>query len=262
MVSIAGRIILLWGWRRALVAFLAGALGVLALPPFDFPAVCFISFPVLVWLLDGAASDGTGGALRRLWPSFVTGWWFGFGWFVAGLWWVGKALLVEAGAHAWAMPFAILGLPAVLALFYGLAAALARLGWRDDLGRIFALAAAFGATEWLRSFAFTGFPWNAIGYAAAPVPLLMQSVAWTGFFGLCALAVLLFSLPALAGGRRWRKTGAVLAILLAAAHVGYGWWALRETGGDNEKQTLAVRLIQPSIDQAEKWDAERRNEIQ
>ena len=192
MEAIAGRLILLFGWRRALAAFLAGALAVLALPPFDFPAVCFIAFPVLVWLLDGAAGDGTGGFLRRLWPSFVTGWWFGFGWFIAGLWWIGRALLVEAGAHAWAMPFAIVGLPAALAVFYGLAAAFARLAWRDDLGRIFALAAAFGAVEWLRSFAFTGFPWNAIGYAAAPVPLLMQSAAITGFFGLTALAVLLF----------------------------------------------------------------------
>ncbi|MCB1384279.1 MAG: apolipoprotein N-acyltransferase [Notoacmeibacter sp.] len=261
MESIAGRIILLWGWRRMALAFLAGALGVLALPPFDFPAVCFVSFPVLVWLLDGAASDGTGGFLRRLWPSFVTGWWFGFGWFVAGLWWVGQALLVEAGAHAWAMPFAIVGLPAVLALFYGLAAALARIGWRDDLGRILALAAAFGAAEWLRSVAFTGFPWNAVGYAAAPVPLLMQSVKWTGFFGLCALAVFLFALPALAGGRNWRKTGALLALLLAAAHGGYGWWALQAPPSGTPAQTVVVRLVQPSIDQAEKWDAARRGEI-
>ena len=53
MERLAGRIILLWGWRRALVAFLAGALAVLAQAPYDFFAVCFISFPLLVWLLDG-----------------------------------------------------------------------------------------------------------------------------------------------------------------------------------------------------------------
>ena len=54
MERLAGRIILLWGWRRALVAFTAGALAVLTQAPFDFFAVGFVSFPVLVWLLDGA----------------------------------------------------------------------------------------------------------------------------------------------------------------------------------------------------------------
>ncbi|RUW74500.1 apolipoprotein N-acyltransferase, partial [Mesorhizobium sp. M1E.F.Ca.ET.063.01.1.1] len=54
MQRFAGRIILLWGWRRALVAFAAGALAVLAQAPYDFFAACFVSFPVLVWLLDGS----------------------------------------------------------------------------------------------------------------------------------------------------------------------------------------------------------------
>ena len=39
------------------------------------------------------------------------------------------------------------------------------------------LAFGFGAAEWARAVLFTGFPWNAIGQAAMPVPLLMQSAA-------------------------------------------------------------------------------------
>ena len=140
MERLAGRIVLLWGWRRRAAAFAAGALAVLAQPPFDFFAACFISFPVLVWLLDGAAGDGGRGFPARLTAFFATGWWFGFGYFLAGLWWIGAALLVEADAHAWAMPFAVLGLPAVLALFFGLACALAEcaiaggVGLSADLG--------------------------------------------------------------------------------------------------------------------------------
>ena len=45
--------------------------------------------------------------LGRLRPAFAIGWWFGFGYFVAGLWWVGGALLVEADEFAWALPFAV-----------------------------------------------------------------------------------------------------------------------------------------------------------
>ena len=110
----AHRIVLLWGWRRALAAFLAGAFGALAMPPFGvFPALA-VSFVVAVWLIDGCT-----GARGRLWPAlrsaFATGCAFGFGYFLAGLWWVGEAFLVDAGEFGWLMPVAVLGLPALLA---------------------------------------------------------------------------------------------------------------------------------------------------
>ena len=165
MERLAGKFILLWGWRRALAAFLAGAIAVLSLAPFDFFAVGFVSFPILVWLLDGATVERPARLLRRLRPAFAIGWWFGFGYFVCGLWWVGGAVLVDADEFAWALPIAIVLLPALLAVFYGLAAAVARLVWTDDIGRIASLAATFAFFEWVRTFIFTGFPWNPIGHA-------------------------------------------------------------------------------------------------
>ena len=119
--------------------------------------------------MSGCSTALTGEAatdpLKRLRPAFAIGWWFGFGYFLAGLWWIGGAVLVEADSFAWALPFAVLGVPLVLAFFYGFAAAVARMFWTDGIGRIAALAVGFGLAEWLRSFLFTGFPWNPIGYA-------------------------------------------------------------------------------------------------
>ena len=260
MERLAGRTILLWGWRRALVAFLAGALTVLSQAPYDFFAVCFISFPVLVWLLDGAAVAPPAGFLRRLGPAFAIGWWFGFGYFLAGLWWVGGALLVEADAYAWALPFAVMGLPAVLAIYYGLATAVARLMWSGDLGRIAALAFGFGLAEWLRMVLFTGFPWNAIGYAAMPVPLLMQSAAVTGLTGMNALAVFVFAMPALLASKRPLGAGMTIAAVLVAAHIAYGYIRLNAATPQPE-QMLSVRIVQPNIPQTEKWDDATRDGI-
>ncbi|KRB26200.1 MULTISPECIES: apolipoprotein N-acyltransferase [Mesorhizobium] len=260
MERLAGRIILLWGWRRALVAFLAGALTVLGQAPYDFFAACFISFPVLVWLLDGATGDASGSLFRRLRPAFSVGWWFGFGYFLAGLWWIGSALLVEADDFAWALPFAVVGIPFALAFFYGFATMVARLLWSSDIGRIAALAFGFGLTEWLRGFLFTGFPWNAIGYAAMPVPLLMQSVSVTGMIGMNALAVFLFSLPALLAARRHLRLGAALFVLLAAAHVGFGYIRLAAPEKPAQR-SLDVRIVQPAVDLSEKWDASVRDRI-
>jgi apolipoprotein N-acyltransferase len=260
MERLAGNIILLWGWRRALLAFLAGGVAALSQPPFDFFAVCFISFPVLVWLLDGASGQAGEGWLRRAVNSFAVGWFFGFGYFAAGLWWTGNALLVEAELFAWAVPLAVLGLPAVLAIFYGLATLLARLLWSDSIARIAALAFSFGIAEWLRSVALTGFPWNAIGQAAMPIPMLMQSVSVVGMVGMNTLAVLVFAMPAVLASRRGMRSGFAIAAILIASHVGYGSWRLHSA--DPEPETLLhVRVVQPSIEQTQKWDAQMRDRI-
>ena len=106
-------IVLAWGWRRILIAFLAGAATTLALPPFEIWPIAFLTFPVLVWLIDGAGAGRLGGVMT----AAITGWWFGFGYFVAGLYWIGNAFLVDAKNFGWLMPFAILGLPAYLAFY-------------------------------------------------------------------------------------------------------------------------------------------------
>jgi apolipoprotein N-acyltransferase len=258
MEWLAGRIILAWGFKRALLAILAGAIGVLALPPFGFFAAMFVSFTLLVWLLDGAAAAPGSGFLRRLWPAFATGWLFGFGYFVAGLWWLGHALLIDADEFAWALPLAILGLPAFLAIFYGVATALARLAWSDGMGRIAALALGFGILEWLRTFAFTGFPWNAIGYGIMPIPLMMQSAHLVGMLGVTVLAVFVFSAPALLGTRQGAAPGIGLAIIFFAAHLGYGYYALHqpEPPADAAGKAPIVRIVQPEIDQEDKMDTD------
>lgn len=265
---VAGKIILASGWRRALIAFAAGAFATLALPPYDFFAVCFVSFPVLVWLIDGAVGAVEGGRLRRALPAAIVGWWFGFGYFVAGLWWIGAALLVDAEQFAWALPLAVLGLPAFLAFFYAFACFIAKLVWSDGLSRVFALAFGFGLAEWLRTFLFTGFPWNAIGYAAMPTPLLMQSVGVVGLDGMSALAVLVFAMPAMLSGGRLARTGLVLAVLLIAAHVGFGTWQLQNAGPisgpvgeEQSSKTLNIRIVQASIVQELKWNNEARRSI-
>lgn len=253
MQALAARILLMWGLRRAGLAVLAGAIGALALPPFDIFASMFISFTLLVWLLDGATGNADTGR-AGLSSSFWTGWLFGLGYFVCGLWWLGNALLLEADEFAWAIPLAVLGLPAVLAIFYGLATMLARLVWSDGMGRIAALAAAFGFAEWLRSFVATGFPWNAIGYAAMPVPLMMQSSHVLGVLAITPLAVFVFAAPALLGTRRGAWPGLLLAASLLSAHLGYGAYRLYVAPLVPTDKTLTVRLVQPSIDQSQKME--------
>ena len=97
MTALAHRVILAWGWSRALVAFIAGAAGAFAMPPFGVLPALAVSLTVAVWLLDGAAAPTR---LRTLLSAALAGWCWGFGYFVAGLWWLGSAFLAEADRFA------------------------------------------------------------------------------------------------------------------------------------------------------------------
>ncbi len=113
LTRIAHSVVLASGWRRALLAFFAGAASALALQPINAWPVLFLTFPVLVWLVDGSAAGRFSGA----WRAFGAGWCFGFGYFLAGLYWIGYAFLVDAKTFGWLLPIAVGGLPAVLALY-------------------------------------------------------------------------------------------------------------------------------------------------
>ena len=68
------------------------------------------------------------------------------------------------GAHLWQMPFALVLLPAGLALYAGIACALALYFWQDGAARLLVFAVFYAAGEWLRGHLFTGFPWNLPAY--------------------------------------------------------------------------------------------------
>src|SRR5918995_652401 len=125
MTALADRVAHARGWRRVLLALSAGAGGALAMPPFGALPALAVSLTVAVWLLDGASVEGRS-LSATLRSAALAGWIWGFGYFVAGLWWLGAAFLVEADLFAWALPLGVLGLPALLAFFPALGFALAR----------------------------------------------------------------------------------------------------------------------------------------
>ena len=138
LTRLAHAIVLAWGWQRNLIACLAGASSVLALPPSNIWPVPFVTFPILVWLVDGAAAGRLGGVVA----AAVAGWWFGFGYHLAGLYWVGHAFLVDAKTFGWLLPFAVVALPAAMAAYTALGLALARLFWVRGALRVVAFRSA------------------------------------------------------------------------------------------------------------------------
>ena len=178
LARLAHAVVLAYGWRRAGIALAAGAVSVLAMAPINAWPVLFVTFPVLVWLVDGSTAGRWSGATT----AAGAGWCFGFGYFTAGLYWIGYAFLVDAKTFGWLLPVAVAGLPAYLALYTALALAAARLIWVRGPERILALAAAMTIAEWLRGHLLSGFPWNTFGYALTQPLVLAQSVSLVGIW--------------------------------------------------------------------------------
>ena len=255
------------GWRRSALAFAAGALSNLAMAPFFLAPVLFLTLPVLVWLIDDAAEQ-PGGLRAAVRAAARAGWWFGFGFFLFGLFWIGEAFLVEAEKFGWLLPFAVTLMPAGLAVFWAAVAAAACVFWHPGVMRLVALALAFGVFEWLRGHILTGFPWNVLGYALTWPLVMMQGAGLVGIYGLTLVAVPVFGAPLVMAadaspGRARRRAGA-WALAITAVPVlllaGYGTFRLA-TAPSHVVEGVKIRVVQPSVPQREKWQADKQAAI-
>ena len=275
MLALATAITAASGWRRWSIAFVTGAAGALAMAPFDFFPALMIPMTAAIWLIDGCAETrqkSRSGWTRlwlppSLWRALCVGWWWGFGYFVVGLWWLGAAFLVEARQFAWALPLGVVGLPAAFAVFPGFGFMLARLIWPPGTGRLFAFAAALSLTEWLRGHLFTGFPWNVFGMALGGNLVTAQLASVIGLYGLTIAAILIFSVPATYGdkpARAWAlfrvPVPVAIAVLAFAGICGFG--ALRLSAPPVEPVAdVRLRIMQPNLPQDEKFRPDNGAEI-
>jgi apolipoprotein N-acyltransferase len=239
--------------RRAVLAFLAGSLCCLGLPPLGLFPVLWLGFPILVWLLQGATS-------KR--QAFATGWCFAFGYFLFGLYWIAASMFVDLKRFGWLIPITVAGLPAGLSILYGLAAVVWQKLYRhfklDTLTGALALAWCFAATEYLRGYLFTGFPWNLFGYVWTEFLPVAQSASLFGSYGLTLLTLCAAVLPAALVVTPKRPAiianGIALGVFILLGI--WGVWRLQTPTA--YVPDVYVRLVQPNIAQNLKWDRQER----
>jgi apolipoprotein N-acyltransferase len=257
MTWLAETVMLAHGWRRFLILVAAGALAAASAPPFFLLPALFLALPIWVWALDGAERRGGWG--RLFGPAFWIGFAFGLGYFTVALHWLGAAFLQQGGVFLVLMPFAIVGLAAILSIFWGLGSALAHLLWSNGGFRIVTLASFVALAEWGRGHLFSGFPFDLLGYALTANDQMLQLASVIGTYGLTALAALLAMTPALIWpadqrGLIPRLLPIFLAIAALAAQIGYGNWRLTSTTL-TARTDMKVRMVQPMILDHADWSA-------
>ncbi len=213
----------------------------LAFAPFECWPVLFLSIPVFFTLLDAAQSPR---------HAVARGFLFGYGYFMAGTWWIANALTVDMAKFGWLIPFCVLGLSAAMAVYFAL------FGWLYSRLRTASPYQNFGwfvllwvVVEYLRSLGMFGFPWNLVGYVTLASVSVAQLASVVGVFGLSLLVMVVAISPAaMLHARTPRaRAGIVLmpVVLLAAA---YGYGAARLPNETALSETT-VRIVQPNIAQ-------------
>lgn len=223
-------------WAAALVCGLVAAL---AHPPFGF----------LPGLLGYAGLFALCHKAPGLRAAFWRGWLAGLTYYAVGCWWVFEAFQVDAATFGWMAPFAVALLAGGLALFWGLAALLYRLGSANHPLTVVWFATAFALLGWTQGHVFTGFPWNLPGETWKAGGMMSQAAALVGAYGLTWITVLLVSTPgliAINGPRRSTWFSLALALGGLVAMAGYGAAYLRASP-DHPGRPITLRIVQPDF---------------
>ena len=231
--------------RPLLTALIAGLVSATGFAPLGLWPVTLLAFATLLWLTWSAPT-------RK--AVLLRGWVFGVGHFTVGNNWIQHAFDFQDKMPPVLGYFAVVLLALYLAIYPAFAMGLA---WRlshafkrrdgetgPDLAFVFAAAASWTVTEYLRGVLFTGYPWNPLGVIWLPTPIA-QLAAWIGTYALSGITVLVAGLLFLAARRHYRPLliGAPLLLVLALLR---GSLAPSPAASDPGPR---VRVVQPNIGQ-------------
>jgi len=140
--------------------------------------------------------------------------------------------------------------------------------WWRNLLLMAAAAVMWTGSEYVRSFLFTGFPWNLLGVSQYTNLSIIQVAGWGGVYAVSALvawmntAVFVTLVQYIAGSRRRKYRPHVelmLGVLLVALAAAYGLRILFHR--PEQEPPIRLALVQPNIPQLEKWNVEHTRKI-
>lgn len=226
-----------------LPVFIAGSLSVLAFPPYNLFFICFFTISFLLYSLEKSSSIKN---------SFFIGIAFGLGFLGFGLYWIANALLVDIQAYFWLIPIAIIFIPLILSIYYGLTCAFTHYFNLNKYVRILAFTSFWVIFEIFRTYLFTGFPWLLMGYSYGFSNNMSQLSSIIGVFGLSILAILTFSIPYILFNKTYYSVWFVVIICsFNCLSLLFGITALSSYPGITNER---LRIVQPNIYETVNWN--------
>ncbi|OLF36666.1 apolipoprotein N-acyltransferase [Psychrobacter sp. Cmf 22.2] len=221
-----------------LIAWLAGAIFIFALAPYDIWPLALLSPAILYGLLLPAMTG------KR---AFIIGQAYGTGLWCVGAFWLYTSIHVYGATPAWLalIMIALMGLG--MGLFHGFLALLFnRVVGKQPLS----FAALWVLQEWMKTWLFTGFPWLFVGYAFTEQYWLSSLAPVAGVFAISFVAILL----AASIVELLRRRGGYMVVAIALLIISTSLWLINpQWTKPKGTPDLSVSLIQGNIPQDLKW---------
>jgi len=228
-----------------LIFFVLGCLTTLAFAPFGWSLLLPLTLiPLLYVCLTSSPRDSARHAF-----------WFGFGLFLTGTYWIYISVVVFGQAPVWIALFLMVGLVLLMSLYFWV------LGWlvsRLCSGEPWYLLAVAPAVwvliEWARGWLLTGFPWLALGYSQIDTPL----AGWAPVLGVYGVsAMLVVSIAAILVALLTRQRRQMIALAIAVLPVLLGGMLKYVEWTEPRGSPVTTTLLQGGISQDRKWLAEQ-----
>nr|WP_320190207.1 apolipoprotein N-acyltransferase [uncultured Desulfobacter sp.] len=230
--------------------------GLILFAAFPYPGLYWTAFVGLVplWLsIDRLGSK----------QAFYAGIATGIGFYLPLIYWICPTLIKYGGINPFAALSCLLLLIFYLSVYMGVFA-LAMKKTPVPQGLVpFWGAVAWVALEYIRMYAFSGFPWGLLGYSQYPNLVLIQAADTFGVLGLSFLLVLANGVVVTAFRavfqRAWpgkkNMAGVSLAMVLICLAFIYGHFELANICGQiKDSPSRKIAVIQANISQDRKWD--------
>ena len=225
--------------------FFLGAISSYSLPPYNYFIINFITFSLFFIFIFNKKRE-----LPNNISLFKYGWYFGFGYFLFSLYWVAIALTFDQSFQP-LIPVAVIVLPALLAIFYGLMTYLFAIFYsKNVISSFFIFSILFGVTEFIRGSIFTGFPWNLISFSFSSSTYFIQILSIIGTYSFNLFCISLFITPALFVLKKSRKEIMVcfFFIFVSAAFFIFGNMKSNDFNSlESIKNPYKIKAISPNI---------------
>jgi apolipoprotein N-acyltransferase len=186
--------------------------------------------------------------------AFLSGWFFGLGFFGAGISWVHVSIATFGGVPLVFSVLLMALLCGYLALFYGLFSYLLKRFFHIALWPL-AAPAIWLICEWLRAHFLTGFPWLSMAYSQT-TGIFSHFFPLVGEIGLSVLMILVASAVASASILKTRISLSsviiVFFVFISSAFTLKGVDWVTPNG-----KTYSVALVQGNIEQSIRWRPEQ-----
>jgi apolipoprotein N-acyltransferase len=203
---------------------------------------------------------------RFLPRAAICGFFFGLAFFAVDLRWIIQTMVIHGKFHPFTATLIFVSMICALALLPALFSVVCVFLDNRGFNLLLVAPVAWSSLEYIRTYVFTGFPWDLVAYSQAHRLALTQICDLTGVYGLSFLIVMvnvgLFSFMKFVVDRDWKRLSRLLiafgclGMVLIYGTVRLGDFPKNQVVAD----TVSAGILQGDISQDIKWDPLSRSQ--